>query len=108
MRFNSKCKCHAILYEAGIVFKTDYHSETPIWHTAYDCLLHQEIIYRILTHVLPADNPQQSETCSHMGVNANLNSRVDYIGGTIQEKESDAGYHALFEVTDLTCICNIN
>jgi hypothetical protein len=90
------------------MLKMVYHSETPIWHPAYDCSLNEEIIYRILTHILPADNPQQSETCSHMGVNSNLNSRVDYTGGTMQEKESDAGYHALFEVTDFTYIYNIN
>ncbi|EIN05335.1 hypothetical protein PUNSTDRAFT_36762, partial [Punctularia strigosozonata HHB-11173 SS5] len=70
--------------------------DSPARHVAYDCELMQEVIFRIMTHVLPADNPQQSETCSHIGVNANFNSRVDTTGGTKAEKETDAGYEKLF------------
>ncbi|KAJ7199798.1 hypothetical protein GGX14DRAFT_372817 [Mycena pura] len=43
---------------------------------------------------LPADNPQQSDECSHMGVNANFPCRKCGWGGTKQEKEEDAQYHA--------------
>ncbi|KAJ7852374.1 hypothetical protein B0H14DRAFT_3658548 [Mycena olivaceomarginata] len=43
---------------------------------------------------LPADNPQQSEECSHMGSNANFPCRKCHWGGTKVDKESDARYHA--------------
>ncbi|KAI0682103.1 hypothetical protein BC835DRAFT_1424859 [Cytidiella melzeri] len=41
------------------------------WHEAYDCLLKQEILFRLILRVDPADNPQQSELCSHIGLNGN-------------------------------------
>ncbi|KAJ7063307.1 hypothetical protein C8F01DRAFT_1229908, partial [Mycena amicta] len=44
---------------------------------------------------LPADNPQQSEECSHMGGNANRKCRVCKAGGNHEHTESDEGYHAL-------------
>jgi hypothetical protein len=43
---------------------------------------------------LPADNPQQSEECSHMGSNANFPCRKCKWGGTKMEKETDQVYHA--------------
>ncbi|KII82864.1 hypothetical protein PLICRDRAFT_120152 [Plicaturopsis crispa FD-325 SS-3] len=66
------------------------------WRDAYDCELEQDIIFRILPHLLPADNPQQSEECSHSGGNANLGCRRDLSGGTAIEKETNDGYDALF------------
>lgn len=47
---------------------------------------------------LPADNPMQAELSSHVGLRANLLCRQCDVGGTGKEKESDAGYEALFEV----------
>ncbi|EIW73880.1 hypothetical protein CONPUDRAFT_25752, partial [Coniophora puteana RWD-64-598 SS2] len=44
---------------------------------------------------LPADNPQQSEECSHMGGNANLKCRKCKNGGPLEETGTDSGYHAL-------------
>ncbi|KAJ7724046.1 hypothetical protein B0H14DRAFT_2641641 [Mycena olivaceomarginata] len=46
------------------------------------------------TPELPADNPQQSEECSHMGSNANFPCRKCHWGGTKVEKESDVLCHA--------------
>ncbi|KAF8994433.1 hypothetical protein BDZ89DRAFT_1179858 [Hymenopellis radicata] len=66
------------------------------WHNAYDCELEQEIMFQVIPHFLPADNPQQSETSSHLGVNASLNCRRDMSGGSEQVKESVEGYEALF------------
>ncbi|KAE9393245.1 hypothetical protein BT96DRAFT_959108 [Gymnopus androsaceus JB14] len=45
---------------------------------------------------LPADNPQQAEEASHGGGNSNHLCRKCNAGGSHEETESDAGYHALF------------
>ncbi|KAJ6488399.1 hypothetical protein DFH09DRAFT_1105629 [Mycena vulgaris] len=66
-------------------------------HEAYACKLEQEILFRIFAHVLPADNPQQAESASNAGVNANLWCRYDMAGGTSAYRESDEGYRALFK-----------
>ncbi|EPQ52923.1 hypothetical protein GLOTRDRAFT_46299 [Gloeophyllum trabeum ATCC 11539] len=58
------------------------------WYTAYDCVLGEEIIFRILPHIFPADNPQQSETCSHIGMHGNLFCRRCKVGGGADDKES--------------------
>ncbi|EPQ53882.1 hypothetical protein GLOTRDRAFT_106509 [Gloeophyllum trabeum ATCC 11539] len=68
-----------------------------IWYTAYDCLLGEEIIFRILPYTYPADNPQQSETCSHIGMHGNLFCRRCKVGGSAEEKETSEGYQALFK-----------
>ncbi|KAJ6600531.1 hypothetical protein DFH09DRAFT_1257967 [Mycena vulgaris] len=67
------------------------------WHEAYDCQLEQEILFEIIPHVLPADNPQQSETSSHIGMGGNLGCRRDLTGGTKEQQETDEGYHATYE-----------
>lgn len=67
---------------------------------AYDCQLECEILFRIFPHHLPGDNPQQAESASGIGGNGNLNCIRDKSGGTKEQKESDAGYHALFAVSD--------
>ncbi|KAF7975164.1 hypothetical protein HWV62_10347 [Athelia sp. TMB] len=66
------------------------------WHSAFDCQLQQEIIFRIITHVLPADNPQQSETCSHIGLKGNQFCRHCDVGGTDKHKETEGGYEAMY------------
>ncbi|KAJ3744276.1 hypothetical protein DFH05DRAFT_1616433 [Lentinula detonsa] len=52
----------------------------------YDCELEEEILFQLVPHFLPADNPQQSEDASHIGVN----------GGSEVFKETEAGYEALY------------
>ncbi|KAJ7791591.1 hypothetical protein B0H14DRAFT_3094462 [Mycena olivaceomarginata] len=66
------------------------------WHEAYDCELEQEILFEIIPHVLPADNPQQSETASHIGMGGNLGCRRALTGGSKEQQESDHGYRALY------------
>ncbi|KAJ7144573.1 hypothetical protein C8R44DRAFT_602437 [Mycena epipterygia] len=67
------------------------------YYPAYDCLLEQDILFRIDPHSLPADNPAQAETSSGSGAKANYWCRYDKSGGTAAERETDEGYHAQFE-----------
>ncbi|KAI0069604.1 hypothetical protein K474DRAFT_1750865, partial [Panus rudis PR-1116 ss-1] len=66
------------------------------WHETYDCELNEEVMFRIIPRLLPADNPQQSETCSHIGLKGNFFCRRCGVGGKNEVKESNEGYHALF------------
>ncbi|KAJ7908106.1 hypothetical protein B0H13DRAFT_2233350 [Mycena leptocephala] len=77
---------------------TSPHASIPgVWHEAYDCESEQEILFEIIPHVLPADNPQQSETSSHIGMAGNFGCRRDLTGGTKEYRETDEGYSALYE-----------
>ncbi|KAJ3924864.1 MAG: hypothetical protein NXY57DRAFT_968859 [Lentinula lateritia] len=67
-----------------------------VWHEAYDCELETDILFQIIPHLLPADNPQQAESASHVGGKGNLPCRRDMIGGTSIQRESDTGYEAFF------------
>ncbi|KAL1940336.1 hypothetical protein VTO73DRAFT_8908 [Trametes versicolor] len=67
-----------------------------MWHTVYDCSIQEEIMLRILPEVLPADNPQQSASCSHVGLHGNHPCRRCEFGGTELERETDAGYESHF------------
>ncbi|KAH7868676.1 uncharacterized protein C8R40DRAFT_1163890 [Lentinula edodes] len=66
------------------------------WEEAYDCELKEQILFQLIPHFLPANNPQQLETTSHIGVNGNHNYRQDLTGGLEAEKESVEGYSALY------------
>ncbi|KAF8525879.1 hypothetical protein BU17DRAFT_74293 [Hysterangium stoloniferum] len=63
---------------------------------AYDCQIQSEIVFQIHGHLLPADNPQQAESNSNTGANANRWCHGDNTGRTAEKCESDDGYHALF------------
>jgi len=68
-------------------------------------MLKTEILFHLLLHNLPGDNPQQSEDASHMGGgNCKMISRADMTGGTRGEKETDDGYDQLFLVSDYLSI----
>ncbi|KAH9942016.1 hypothetical protein B0H21DRAFT_811258 [Amylocystis lapponica] len=66
------------------------------WCKAYDCILEQEVLFRIIPHVLPADNPQQSEHCSHIGGQGNYSCRRCRVGGDTEDRESNRGYEKFF------------
>ncbi|KAI0071057.1 hypothetical protein K474DRAFT_1566504, partial [Panus rudis PR-1116 ss-1] len=66
------------------------------WHEAYDSKLRQEIVYRVVPRTKTGDNPQQSEDCSHIGLNGNYPCRRCKVGGTHTEKESNEGYEQFF------------
>lgn len=78
-------------------------SEPGKYHQAYDCLLEQDILFRIDPHCLPADNPAQAESSSGSGAKSNYRCRYDKSGGTAAERETDEGYHAQFEVRHNFC-----
>ncbi|KAJ3786078.1 hypothetical protein GGU10DRAFT_420697 [Lentinula aff. detonsa] len=80
--------------EQFVALCQDFHEDH--WTEAYDCELKQDILFQIIPHFLPADNPQQSETASHIGVNGNRNCRRDKIGGSEAEKESNEVYESLY------------
>ena len=63
---------------------------------AFDCILQQEIMFRVGVLNLPADNPMQAELSSHIGLGGNLFCRRCWAGGSGQDKASDNGFHSLF------------
>lgn len=71
------------------------------WVEAYDCQLETEILFRVLSRLKTADNPQQSELCSHVGLNGNMYCRRCKVGGTNASVESKEGYHSLFSAVSL-------
>ncbi|KAG2004503.1 hypothetical protein CC2G_003056 [Coprinopsis cinerea AmutBmut pab1-1] len=84
---------HASALEQFDALKSDF----GVWTNAYDCELAQEIVFQVQPHCLPADNPQQAESCSCGGLGSNHNCRYDTTGGTKSAKESNEGYHSLFQ-----------
>ncbi|EDR05872.1 uncharacterized protein LACBIDRAFT_329329 [Laccaria bicolor S238N-H82] len=70
---------HASSSEQFDALSEDIKSDS--WHPAYDCTLKEEILFRLRAHVLPADNPQQAESSSNAGSNANYWCRADMSGG---------------------------
>lgn len=75
------------------------NSAEDVWHEAYDCELETDILFQIIPHLLPADNPQQAESASHVGGKGNLPCRRDMIGGTSIQRKSDTGYEAFFSAS---------
>ena len=69
------------------------------WYTAFDCLLNEEVLFRIVSRIKPADNPQQSELCSHIGGGGNMKCRRCEVGGSMESLEQDDGYEGMFSVS---------
>ncbi|KAF8488776.1 hypothetical protein JB92DRAFT_3249859 [Gautieria morchelliformis] len=63
----------------------------------YNSHSHRLCKFRIAVPGLPADNPQQSEECSHIGPSGNCKCRRCLVGGPAAVTDSDDGYHALHE-----------
>src|ERR1700722_9373279 len=58
----------------------------------------RQIRLKIYVNCGPGDNLAQSEVCGHIGGNGNYPCRKCMVGGPQAYKESDIGYHSLFEV----------
>ncbi len=65
---------------------------------AYDCMTKEECCFRIFQNAAPADNPMQSELCSHIGAQGNKNCRRCKVGGNKEFRETAEGFHSLFSV----------
>ncbi|KAK7472847.1 hypothetical protein VKT23_000954 [Stygiomarasmius scandens] len=52
--------------------------------------------FQIQVPFLPADNPQQSEECSHVGHHGNFMCRICHVGGPYVMKETNDGYDAIY------------
>ncbi|ESK89680.1 hypothetical protein Moror_8586 [Moniliophthora roreri MCA 2997] len=89
-----KREVHGEVYD--IAYNSEIYSDNGVWHEAHDCKAEEEILFQLIPHVLPADNPQQSENTSHVGGQGNMKCCRDLRGGTDAEKESDTGYHGMF------------
>ncbi|KAJ3859039.1 hypothetical protein EV359DRAFT_75733 [Lentinula novae-zelandiae] len=73
--------------------------EKPV--ECYNAATGRYCCFRIQVPYLPADNPQQSEECSHIGHNGSFPCRVCHVGGAYTEKETDEGYEAFYNVGKL-------
>ncbi|KAH6874840.1 hypothetical protein BKA70DRAFT_1449269 [Coprinopsis sp. MPI-PUGE-AT-0042] len=62
----------------------------------YDPQTSQFIRVKIRCNCGPGDNPAQSEVSGHIGNSGNLRCRKCYVGGTMKEKMTDAGYASMF------------
>jgi hypothetical protein len=58
----------------------------------------QQVRFKIYVNCGPGDNPAQSEVCGHIGGNGNHPCRKCSVGGPQKLKETDIGFHSLFEV----------
>ncbi|TFK17304.1 hypothetical protein FA15DRAFT_661542 [Coprinopsis marcescibilis] len=93
--------------EQFVALTHDFHanvdiSKKDVWHEAYNCHHEEEIIFQIIPHVLPADNPQQSEHASHVGGNGLNNCRCDTWGGIMMKRRQMKGWSKNQEVVFAT------
>ena len=64
-----------------------------------------QVRFKIYVNCDPGDNPAQSDVCGHIGGNGNHPCRKCLIGGPQQVKETDIGFHSLFEVCKFLFPC---
>ncbi|KAJ3002188.1 hypothetical protein NUW54_g5983 [Trametes sanguinea] len=91
---------HASATEQFYHFKQVIESTHTHPVKVFDPLTRSQARFRIFVHAEPSDNPMQSEISGHIRGNGNLFCRKCKAGGTTAEKESNDGFHALFEPGD--------
>ncbi|KAJ7733552.1 hypothetical protein DFH07DRAFT_780573 [Mycena maculata] len=84
---------HASSAEQFAAFRDHAKSTETNPVKCYNAATQRKCRFIIRVPGLPADNPQQSEEASHMGVKANFPCRKCHWGGTTVEKEADETYH---------------
>ena len=57
-----------------------------------------QVQFKIYVNCGPGDNPAQSDVCGHISGNGNHPCRKCFVGRPQQVKETDIGFHSLFEV----------
>ncbi|KIM81307.1 hypothetical protein PILCRDRAFT_89258 [Piloderma croceum F 1598] len=63
----------------------------------FDVTANEEVCFKLATNTGPSDNPMQSEITGHIGGKGNHFCHKSKVGGNKLHKESDDGYHSLFE-----------
>ncbi|KAJ7203369.1 hypothetical protein GGX14DRAFT_535928 [Mycena pura] len=94
--FNVHFMCsspHASSAEQFAAFRDQVKATETKPVKSFNAATQRKAVFIIRVPGLPADNPQQSEECSHMGSNANFPCRKCLWGGTKVEKETDHVYH---------------
>ena len=87
--------------ETKAIFLTVFFDRESQAHpiVAYDSARYQECMFSLVPNGVFGDNPQQSEECSHIGLNGNHMCHGCKVGGTTEHKTSDDGYHSLYCVS---------
>ena len=70
-------------------------AEVKRWYDTYDCLLQQEILFRIISRIKVTDNPQGAELCSQSGLQADKKWRGCKVGGNSRYMETNEGYKGI-------------
>ncbi|THU86694.1 hypothetical protein K435DRAFT_868003 [Dendrothele bispora CBS 962.96] len=90
---------HASVQEQFDDFKQITESTLKNPAEVRDGVTGEDILFRILPHLDPSDNPMQSTICGHMvGAGANHPCRKCNIGGDQAFKASDEGFESYFHV----------
>ena len=66
----------------------------------YDCLLQQEILFRIISRIKVTDNAQGAELCSQYRLQTDKKCRGCKVGGNSRYMETNEGYKSLCLVSE--------
>lgn len=84
------------LHYVNMFFRSTHQNPVQV----FDVERKEDVCFKISTNSGPSDNPMQSEITGHIGGKGNHFCRKCDVGGTKLHKESDEGFHSLFEVND--------
>ena len=75
-------------------------AEVKRWYDTYDCLLQQEILFRIISRIKVTDNAQGAELCSQYRLQTDKKCRGCKVGGNSRYMETNEGYKSLCLVSE--------